>query len=130
MDKELLFKPHLPEDEVEVPGVGVVRVRALSREEAKAIQKIEDYGLRDLHQIAIGLVDPKLSVSEVRRWAEASPANEMEAVATRIAELSGVVEESAKKVVKEFEADPDIEFRVLPSAEAGDAGRGSTGADV
>lgn len=125
VDKALLFKPRLPEDEVEIPGVGTVRVRALNREEAKSTQKIEDPALRDLHIIAIGMVDPQLSVSEVKRWAEASPASEMEPVANKIAELSGMLPDSPKRVVTEFEANPDAEFRALPSGQAVDDG-GST----
>lgn len=130
MDKELLFKPRLPEDEVSIEGVGAVRVRALNREEAKATQKIEDAALRDLHIIAIGMVDPRLSVSEVRRWSEASPASEMEAVSRRIAELSGMLPDSAKQAVMEFEANPDAEFRALPRAEAGNDGGPAASGDA
>ena len=130
MDKDLLFKPRLTEAEVEIPGVGTVRVRALNRQEAKALQKIESDDLRDLHMVAIGLVDPALSVSEVKRWAEASPAGEMEPVADRIAELSGMLAGSPKEAMKNFEANPDDEFRVLPGAEAVDDGGPAAGGDV
>lgn len=120
MDKALLFKRRLPEDEVSIEGIGVVRVRALNRREAMETQRIEDPVERDHLIIALGLVDPRLTVSEVAQWAEASPAGEMEPVSVRIAEMSGMLPDSAKKAVKAFVADPEQEFRTLPSAEAVD----------
>lgn len=102
MDKEALFKPRLPEADVEIPGVGTVRVRGLTRGEFMSIGKIADVVERDLHLVAVGMVDPKLSVSEVRRWMESSPAGEMEPVGEKIAELSGMLSDSAKEAVKNF----------------------------
>lgn len=122
-DKELLFKPRLPEEEVEIPGIGTMRVRALNRQEVKKLQAMESDDLRDLHMVALGLVEPTLSVSEVRRWAEASPAGEMEPVSDKIATLSGIKDESPKEAMKNFEANPEDEFRVLPGSEARDDGR-------
>ncbi|RKF24140.1 hypothetical protein [Micromonospora globbae] len=130
MDKAALFAPRLPEDDVEVPGVGRVRVRGLNRSEAMAVGKIEDAALKDLNIIAMGMVAPKLSVSEVRRWGEAAPAGELEVVSRRIAQLSGMLPDSAKEAVKEFEANPDSEFRVLPGAAAGDDGGPAAGGDA
>ncbi|KAB1925149.1 hypothetical protein F8280_12120 [Micromonospora noduli] len=122
MDKAALFAPRLPEADVEVPGVGTVRVRGLNRSEAMDVGKIADLSLRDRTLIAIGMVEPSLSVSEVKRWGDAAPASELELVSRRIAQLSGMLPDSAKEAVKEFEANPDAEFRVLPGAEAGDDG--------
>jgi hypothetical protein len=127
VDKELLFKPRLEEDDVDLPGVGTVRVRAMNRDEAMTTQKIEDIKQRDLHIIAIGMVDPRLSVSEVRRWAEASPAGELESVSRRIAQLSGMLAGAAKEAYREMEADPDAEFRDVPGREAADDGGPAAG---
>ncbi|MEU4675740.1 hypothetical protein [Micromonospora sp. NPDC023737] len=130
MDKAALFAPRLPEDDVEVPGIGTVRVRGLNRSEAMDVGKIDDLALRDRTLIAIGLVDPKLSVSEVKRWGEAAPASELEAVSRRIAQLSGMLPDSVKEAVREFEANPDAEFRALPGAGAGDDGGPDDGGDA
>jgi hypothetical protein len=127
VDKDLLFKPRLAEDVVEIPGIGGIRVRALNRQEAKRVQAIASDDERDLHMLAIGIVDPPLSVSEVRRWAEASPAGEMEPVSERIAELSGMLPSSPKEAMKNFEAEPADEFRILPGSEVGDDGRSAPG---
>lgn len=96
VDKKALMAPRLPEDDVEIPGVGTVRVRALSRAEAMSVQRLAKRD-QDAHTIALGMMDPPMSVDDVRQWAAASPAAEMEAVARRIAELSGILTEGAQK---------------------------------
>jgi hypothetical protein len=100
MDKAALLAKRLPEDDVEVPDVGVVRVRGLTRSEVLAAQEIEGTADRECQMLACGMVDPALTVDEARQWQEASPAAEIEPVVTRIAELSGMVETSAKDAIK------------------------------
>lgn len=107
MDKELLFKPRLAEDEVELDGVGTVRIRALSREEVANAREdnLDQHGDVDLagyeHAlVAASMVDPALTVDEVRRWAAASPAGELVRVMEAIQQLSGLDEESSKSGVR------------------------------
>lgn len=120
MDKELLFKPRLPEADVEVPGVGTLRVRGLNRAEAMHVQAANGTEATERRILALGLVDPELTEAEVGRWMKAATAGELEPVSRRIAELSGMLDGADKAAYKEFEADPGSEFRVLPGAEAGD----------
>lgn len=122
VDKESLLKARLPEADVDLPGVGTVRVRGLSRAEVLEIQKVAGSGTAMLERrmIAVAMVAPRMSEGEVREWQEASPAGELEPVTDKIQELSGVAADSAKAVYKEFDADPAGEFRVLPGGEAGD----------
>lgn len=124
VDKELLFKPRLPEADVDVPGIGTVRVRGLTRIEATGLTK----GLRseadaynrtaeiERRMLAAGMVEPKLTEDEARRWQEASPAGELEAVTNKINELSGTTPTAEKEAYVEFEENPDTEFRLPPSA--------------
>ena len=122
IDKELLFKPRLPEEDVELPGVGTVRVRALNRGESLKIGrsvKSEADAARRIAQlerkiIAVGMVDPVLTEDEVARWQEASPAGELTPVVEKIQELSGMTPGAAKEAYKAFDEDPNAEFR-LPS---------------
>lgn len=122
MDKELLFKPRLPEEEIEVPGVGTMRVRGLNRIEAMHVQAANGPEATERRILSLGLVDPVLTEAEVGRWQKASAAGEIEPVSTRIAVLSGMAPDAAKEQVKAFEANPDAEFPVLPGTEAGDDG--------
>ena len=129
MDKELLFRPRLPEDDVEIPGVGTVRVRGLSRLEAMSVRGVEDRAKAEQKILSLAMLDPTLTEAEVARWQQASDAMEIEAITDKVTELSGMSAGAAKEVVKEFEANPDAEFRAVPSPEAVDAGGGPAGAD-
>lgn len=127
VDKELLFKSRLPEEDVEIPGVGTVRVRALSRDEALKVRGTSDVATIERRMIAMGCVDPVLTENEVKRWQLAATAGELEPVTLKISELSGMTDDAAKEAYKAFEEDPDAEFRVLPGEQAGDDGGTSEG---
>lgn len=136
MDKEELFKPRQPtasgmrEDWVDAPGLGKVRVRGLNRLEAMKVQAANGPEATERRILALGMVEPELTEFEAGRWQKAAEAGEIEPVSRRIAELSGMAPDAPKDQVKEFEANPDAEFLVLPGAEVGDDGSGPTGADV
>lgn len=116
VDKELLFKPRLAEADVEIPGLGAVRVRALSRSEVMSLKAVAtDVEAVDRRMLFLGMVDPKLTEDEVVRWYAASPAGEIEPVTLKITELSGMTEGAAKEAYEAFDEDPDAEFRLPPS---------------
>jgi len=114
VDKELLFKPRLPEADVEVEGIGTVRVRALSRDEAMKVQKVDGVAAIERKMLALALLDPVLTEAEVGRWQKASTAGELEPVTVKVSELSGMTEGAEKAAYKEFESDQDGEFRLPP----------------
>lgn len=134
VDKELLFKTRLAEADVDVPGVGTVRVRGLSRAEVMAIRKATDNdpatldGQRVLvlerKMISLAMVDPKLTEAEVKLWQDAAPAGELQPVADRIQELSGLAEGATKSGVQSDGIGPGSGDGVLRGGEAGsDGGR-------
>ena len=135
MDKDKLLAPRtgtpsgLPEDTVDVAGMGTVRVRGLNRVEILLLQKIEDLSTRERKMLTFAMVDPELAEHEAGQWMRVSAAGEIEPVTTRIAQLSGMLPDAAKEVYQEFEADSEAEFRVLPGAEVGDDGGDAAGAD-
>jgi hypothetical protein len=124
VSKEQLLKSRLPEAEVEIPGVGTVRVRGLSRAEALEMQKISGSGalMIERRMLALAMIEPRMTEGEIREWQEASAAGELEPVTNRITELSGMNDDSARNAYKEQASDPDVEFRVLPGSEALDDG--------
>ena len=142
--KAALLKPRLAEEDVHIPGVGTVRVRALNRKEAVHVQEADSPEERDRRLLAQGLVSPMFMLSyklhgigakpcekcyPVGELQEASPANELEPVSNRITELSGYTVGAAKAVYEEFEANPDAEFRTLPGAETVNDGGRNAGAN-
>lgn len=124
MDKDLLFKDRLPEADVDVPGVGTVRVRGMTRGEVFLVQKTDrsDVGAMERKIVATGMVDPELTQADVRRWQDSSPAGEIDLVVDKIRELSGLSDDAEKQAVLAFRDEPGDGVPVLPGAEAVDDG--------
>ena len=101
MDKETFLKPRLPEADVELPGVGTIRVRGLSRQEALSLQPLAtDTPAMERAIVGLGLVDPALTSAEVDEWYAAAPAGEIAPIVSAIHELSGLKEGAAKAAYK------------------------------
>jgi hypothetical protein len=111
--------PALAERDVEIPGRGMVRVRALTRTEALSLRYIKDgdEGVQAVERrmIALGMVEPAMTEAQVGAWQRSSAAAEMEDVSRTISELSGMTEQAAKEAYEEFATDPEAEFR-LPTS--------------
>lgn len=103
MDKANLFKPRTTEREVDLPGVGTVRVRALTRAEVTPIVGVE-MPLDELERrlLVLAMVDPALSDAEVAQWYEAAPAGELNPVLDAIRDLSGVKQGAANEAYHRF----------------------------
>lgn len=119
MDKELLLKARLPEADVEVPGVGTVRVRGLTRAEVLKCQTLVQDGpgrveALERKMLALAMVDPELTEAEVGQWQKASPAGEMQPVTEKVQALSGMTKGAAGEAYREFAEDSDAEFRLPP----------------
>lgn len=108
MDKAKLFERRLPEDKVEVEGVGTFHVRGLSREEAAAMQDTKGgWVAQERVIISTGCIDPKLSIGDVKAWQSNAPAGELEQVARAITRLSGLLPEQPKEETTRFPDDVD-----------------------
>lgn len=102
IDKELLLKPRLAEEDYDIPGVGTVRVRALSWEECSEFQRWTQDGkptrevyARVLHR---SLVDPAISEEEAGTLLGSANGGEIEALVAHIVKASGLVEGAQKSV--------------------------------
>lgn len=126
MDKELLFKPRLPEDDVPLPGVGTVRVRGLSRAEVLTAREESTSGF-EVRMLALGMVDPQLTEAEAARWQKAAPAGELKPVTEAILALSGMGQGADKSGLPGDGDEPGDRVGALPGGEAGDDGRPPAG---
>jgi hypothetical protein len=121
VDREALFKARLPEEEYELPGLGVLRIRGLSRGEVLAAQHDDPrLAVFERRLLAHGIVDPKLTETDVGRWQEASPAGEMEPLINRIEHLSGIGREVEKGAYESFRDEPGSGIRDVPGDETRD----------
>jgi len=128
--KELLLKARVPEAWVEIPGVGSVRVRGLSRGEVFVLQKTQnkkDVAGYERKLIAAAMVEPRLTELEVQAWQEASPAGELHPVGAKIRELSGLEKTAEKEAVLDFRGGPNDGVRTLPGGTTEDDGGADPG---
>lgn len=103
MDKELLFKPRTAEREVEVPNVGTVRVRALTRAEVTPLVGREvELDVLERRLLTLAMVDPVLTAEEVAQWYDAAPAGELNPVLDAIRDLSGVKASDPRDAYHQF----------------------------
>lgn len=107
IDKTALFAPRLPEETVTLPGVGDVRVRALTRAEVLRARRLggDDYAVMERHLLAAGLIEPSISPADAEKWQDAAPASEIEPVTQAISRLSGLTEGAAKSAYADFRDD-------------------------
>lgn len=101
--KESLLKPRLSERDVELEGVGTVRVRSMTRGEYLRFNEGEITSEEmDVLVLTACLVDPALSEDEVRGLMEAGAPKELAPIVNAILELSGLRKEATKEAVKTF----------------------------
>jgi hypothetical protein len=127
--KARLLKPRVPEGTVELDGLGTIRVRGLSRGEVFMTQQAKGVEAMECKILALGMVDPQMTEDEVRQWQANSPAGEMEPVADKIRELSGLNRGAEKEAVQTFRDGSGDGVRVLPGDEAEHDGGPAAGAD-
>lgn len=136
IDKETLLARRadtehgMPEAEVEIPGVGTVRVRGLTRGEVFRVQQVKGTDAIERKILAMGMVDPPLTEQEARRWQHNSPAGEIDLVADKIRELSGLKRESAKEAYKSLRDESGNGVRTLPGGDAEDDGEADPDGDA
>lgn len=87
----------LEEGKLDVPGVGVVTVRGLTREESHMVAKASDKGTlhAEIQMAVLGLVDPEVTFAEAKLLAK-RPAGVLQIITDAIEVLSGL-EEGARK---------------------------------
>lgn len=104
-----LLASRIDTDVVEIPGVGYVTVRGLSRWEMLTAGKLADKGgtlAVERAMLAFAMVEPALTEDEVSAWQKASPAAEIKPVVTMINRLSGVGRQEEKAAYLEFRDEP------------------------
>lgn len=107
MDKAQLLTPRLKVDTVDVDGVGTVTVRGLSRAEMILVFDLEGKRLQqEQRALSFGMVDPAMTEADVAAWQDAASSDEIDRVARKINELSGIGREASKSVVPGDGAEP------------------------
>jgi hypothetical protein len=104
---QLVAEDRLPGEDVEIPGVGVVRVRALTRAEGLTLGSIKQPDVVERKTLHYGLVSPALSEAQVGEWQRKASFGELNKLTDKIMELSGLGEDSAKAAYKSDGGEPE-----------------------
>jgi hypothetical protein len=107
VDKAALLAATLPQAPVEVPGVGSVIVRSLSRDQVVRLQACPNPGVLENETLAAGMVEPALTVEEAAAWRAVADNDAVKVVSDRILQLSGLVEGSQTDKERRFRAGDD-----------------------
>lgn len=104
--KAKLLTNRLPVEPVEVPGVGTVHVRGMSRKEVGAALDAarDDDGVIDNARLEVAylvtaMVDPALTEEEAGQWHATAGLDEIQPVLDKLQELSGLGKAAAKSDV-------------------------------
>lgn len=89
MDKALLLGNTVPTGQVEIPGVGEITVRGMTRGEL-ANASDGDPEITERRVLAACMTDPQLTEEEVAQWQATAPAGVVLDVVTAINRLSGL----------------------------------------
>lgn len=93
ISKEAFLKTSLPEGTVDVPGIGTVRIRGLSRSEVMIAGERDKTGW-EVALLALGIVEPELTEDEVRAWRETTTTRVVNTVTEAVLGLSGMLRTS------------------------------------
>jgi hypothetical protein len=102
MDKATLLTRRIPEGDVEIDGLGTVKVRGMSRYELIHASRIrEEKGdlAAERFILAACMVVPALGEDDVAEWQKASLGPEINIVAMKVNELSGTAQGADKSNV-------------------------------
>lgn len=129
MDIKDLLEPRLDTEEYEIPGVGRITVRALTRFELLLGGKLTgDQGaaVMEAHMLHFAMVDPEITFDQARAWQKACSAGELQPIVKLINRLSGIGEGADKSRVHGDGVGPDVGMGALHSGETVDDGSAAT----
>jgi hypothetical protein len=97
-----LFEVNLAEDDFEVRPGKWMHLRALSRAEMARAQRLEDNRAKqEQYLLSVAVLQPVLTEADVARWQRSASFMEVERVARRVNELSGIGKDAAKSDLHE-----------------------------
>lgn len=93
--------------EVEIPGLGTVLVRGLSRAEQRRVYALYekhpgDVGPAESFMAAKALVEPTMTIEQVDKWATKPSGKHIGLIIDAVNELSGISEGAAKEATQQF----------------------------
>lgn len=94
--KQRVLAARMPKGPVEIPNVGTLTVRGMSRAEIQQVNDLKIDGVeadtlaKERWTLSRCVIDPQFTEDEIGVWQENSPAGEINPVALEINRLSGI----------------------------------------
>lgn len=98
--KEALLAKRFKIEEIPIDGVGVIKVRALSRDEMLGVDSEQPALKIERFVLSRTMVDPEMSEQDIADWQAASGAGEIGKVMDKVYEMSGIARGQAKEQYK------------------------------
>lgn len=95
-----LLARRIEEEDLTLPGGGVVLVRGVTRQEFHDISQVRDDRRREYLTVSRGLVEPSMTPEQVAQWAEQGATGDIQEVVITIGRLSRMIPEAAKDATK------------------------------
>lgn len=91
--------------DVDIDGVGTVKVRGLTRAEVLSLQSAGEIDAADMERklVSLAMVSPVMAEVEVGEWQAVAPAGELEPISTAIQELSGLAVKAVGTQMQRFQ---------------------------
>lgn len=103
VDKAALLTKRFGVEDIEVPGVGTVQIRSLTRAEALSVQGVEmDVESLEQKLISMAMVDPQLTEAEVKEWQGLATAGEIQVIVEAVVRTSGLEGYSGRRAYADF----------------------------
>jgi hypothetical protein len=103
--REQLLAERFGVRDYEIPDVGTVRVRPLTRSEALDVVGREmDKAEQEQLVLSQALIEPKMTMSDVAAWQSTSPAGEIQDLVQFVQQISGLAEGAPKSGVSRVRA--------------------------
>lgn len=103
ISKDALLNFSFGVEEFMIEGLGMVRIKALTRAQALSVRGVDmEFAVMEQTLISYAFVEPKLTIEDVKRIQESTPAGLLEPVTDRIAKLSGMKADKPKELMKTF----------------------------
>lgn len=100
LTRDQLLARRIEQEELTLPGGGVVLVRGVTRQEFHDISQVKNDRAREYATVAAGLVDPDMTVADVAEWASNGATGDIQEVVIAIGRLSRMIPEAAKDATK------------------------------
>jgi hypothetical protein len=100
--EELLASASVPTEDYDMPRVGLIKLKGLTRQESLEVGQAKNLVEQDRLLIMHGIAEPKLNYKDVETLSATMSSGTLEEITQAIARLSGMLKESGRQAMDDF----------------------------